>query len=162
MVQNDKALLQRLQEQQLEFVIIGGLCGVLHGVSLVTLDLDICCEFNPDNLRRIERAVQDLHPRHRLTANKLPLQLSDDLCARLKNLYLRTDLGILDCLGEVAGVGGYADCLRRSLLKEMSYGLFRILDIDAIIAAKEAAGREKDLAALKQLLAIKERQQSGS
>lgn len=162
MAQNDKALLLRLQEQQVEFVIIGGVCGVLHGISIITLDLDVCCDFSPENLRRVERAVKDLHPRHRLAANKLPLELTDELCSRLKNLYLQTDLGILDCLSEVAGIGDYSACVLRAVTKEMSYGKFRILDLDAIIAAKEAVGREKDLAAVRQLRAIKERQQSGS
>ena len=37
MPQNDKALLSRLKEQKVEFVIIGGVCGVLHGASLVPL-----------------------------------------------------------------------------------------------------------------------------
>lgn len=161
MVQNDKALLLRLQEQQVEFVIIGGFCGVLHGVSLVTLDLDICCRFAPENLRRIEAAVKDLHPRHRLTANKLPLELTDELCARLKSMYLQTDLGALDCLGEVLGVGDFEACWRSSVVHEMSYGRFRILNLDAIIAAKEAVGRDKDKAAVKQLRAILERRQSG-
>ena len=32
MLQNDKALLSRLKEQKVEFVIIGGVCGVLHGL----------------------------------------------------------------------------------------------------------------------------------
>ena len=72
MRQDDKALLLRLQEQNLEFVIIGGLCSVLHGVSLVTLDLDICCAFTRENLRRIEKAVSGFNPRHRLASNKLP------------------------------------------------------------------------------------------
>jgi len=82
MLQNDKALLSCLKEQKVEFVIIGGVCGVLHGASLVTLDLDICCRFSRENLRRLEIAVKDLHPRHRLTANKLPLELTDELCDR--------------------------------------------------------------------------------
>ena len=46
MPQNDKALLQRLMEQKVEFVIIGGVCGVLHGIGIVTIDLDICCRFS--------------------------------------------------------------------------------------------------------------------
>jgi hypothetical protein len=161
MPQNDKGLLLRLQQQDLEFVIIGGVCGVLHGVSLVTLDLDICCEFSVDNLRRIERAVSDLNPRHRLTANKLPLELTDELCGRLKNLYLQTNLGVLDCLSEVQGVGDFAQCLEQSEPKQLSYGRFRILKLSALIAAKEAAGREKDIAALRQLRAIQERLQEG-
>ncbi len=157
MPQNDKALLSRLQAQQVEFVIIGGVCGVLHGASLVTLDLDICCRFSRENLRRIEAAVKDLHPRHRLTANKLPLELTDDLCDRLKNLYLNTDVGVLDCLGEVSGIGNYEQVFQMSVPQRMSYGVFRILSLDALIAAKSAAGREKDLEAVRLLQAIKER-----
>ena len=156
MPQNDKALLLRLKDQQVEFVIIGGVCGVLHGVSLVTFDLDICCRFSGENLRRIEAAVKDLHPRHRLTANKLPLELTDDLCERLSNIYLNTDLGVLDCLGSVAGIGGYEQVLQRSIPHCMSYGEFRILSLEALIAAKSAVGREKDLEAVKLLSAIQE------
>jgi len=39
MPQNDKALLLRLTDRQVEFVIIGGVCGVLHGISLVTRNI---------------------------------------------------------------------------------------------------------------------------
>ena len=162
MPQNDKALLLCLQEQRVELVIIGGVCGLLHGASLLTLDLDICCRFNSENLRRIEMAVKDSHPFHRLAANKLPLELTDELCSRLQNMHLQTDLGILDCLGEVAGIGDYEACLHRSVVKEMSYGKFHMLDLDAIIDAKVAAGRDKDLAAVRQLRAIKEKGSSHS
>jgi predicted nucleotidyltransferase len=157
MPQNDKALLSRLKEQQVEFVIIGGVCGVLHGASLVTLDLDICCRFSRENLRRIEAAVKDLHPRHRLTANKLPFELTDELCDSLKNIYLNTDLGTLDCLSEVAGIGNYEQVLRQSISHSLSYGEFRMLSLDALIAAKSAVGREKDLDAVRLFQAIKEK-----
>jgi hypothetical protein len=157
MPQNDKALLSRLKEQKVEFVIIGGVCGVLHGASLVTLDLDICCRFNRENLRRIAAAVEDLHPRHRLTASKLPLELTDELCRSLKNIYLNTDLGILDCLSEVSGIGNYEQVLQRSVAHTLSYGEFRMLNLDALIASKSAAGREKDLDAVRLFQAIKEK-----
>jgi len=157
MPHNDKDLLLRLQQHGVEFVIIGGVCGVLHGISLVTQDLDVCVRLTPKNLRQIEAAVKDLHPFHRLTANKLPLQLTDELCARLKNLYVQTDFGTLDCLGEVAGIGNYEQVFKRSMIHTMSYGEFHILDIDALIEAKETIGRERDIAAVKQLRAIKER-----
>ncbi|MGD1085817.1 MAG: hypothetical protein ABSA47_13860 [Verrucomicrobiota bacterium] len=153
--QNDKALLRRLLAQNVEFVVIGGVCGILHGAELVTFDLDICCRFSRENLRRIETAVKDLNPHHRLTANKLPLELTDELCDRLKNIYLTTDLGILDCLGEVSGLGDYEQVLRRSITQQMSYGKLQILSLDALIVAKEAAGREKDLYATRLLRAIK-------
>ncbi len=154
MPQNDKMLLERLIRQKVDFVVIGGVCGVFHGVALVTFDLDICCRFSRANLRRIEAAVKDLHPHHRLTANKLPLELTDELCDSLKNIYLKTDLGILDCLGEVAGLGNYDQVRARSIMYKMSYGEFPILSLEALIAAKEAAGREKDLYAVRLLRAL--------
>jgi len=157
MPQNDEELLSRLKKHEVEFVVIGGMCGVLHGASLVTLDLDICGRFSRENLRRIEAAVSDLHPRHRLTANKLPFELTDELCDSLKNIYLNTDLGILDCLSEVAGIGDYEQVHKQSVVTSLASGEFRILNLDALIAAKLAVGRNKDLEAVKLLRAIKER-----
>ena len=156
-VQDDQALLLRLCNEQVKFVIIDGFCGIIHGVTLLTKDLDICCRFTTENLRRIEAAVKDLHPYHRLAANKLPLELTDELCGRLRNLYLQTDLGKLDCLSEVMGLGDFEAVLQRSVIHRLSYGEFRILDVDALITAKQAVGREHDLAAVRQLLAIKEK-----
>src|SRR5687767_6444925 len=97
-------LLARLHAERVEFVVIGGLAAVVHGVVLVTLDVDVCCRFTEENLMRIQRAVADLHPVHRSRPD-LPLQLTSEQCASLKNLYLKTDWGILDCLGEVLGLG---------------------------------------------------------
>jgi hypothetical protein len=159
MAQNDQALLNRLKDSGLDFVVIGEVCVVYHGAPLATFDLDICCRFNEDNVKKIELAVQDLHPVHRLTANKLPLEMTRSEFGDLKNLYLQTDLGKLDCLGEVAGIGGYDEVLKRSVVAELPCGDFRLLNLDALIAAKEAAGREKDLFAVRLLRCIKEKKE---
>ena len=153
--QNDEELLERLRKHEVEFVIIGGLCVAIHGAPLVTKDVDICCRFGPKNLRHLEAAVKNLHPVHRMTPNKLPFELDERLCRELKNLYLRTDLGILDCLGEVSGIGNYDDALRLSI--PCLSGRFRMLNLDGIIAAKEAAGRRRDIEAVYLLRAIKEK-----
>ena len=55
---------------------------------------------------RIQKVFADLHPVHRSRPD-LPLELTPEQCASLKNLYLKTDLGIVDCLGEVLGVGNF-------------------------------------------------------
>ncbi|MGH7971762.1 MAG: hypothetical protein ACREIC_23860, partial [Limisphaerales bacterium] len=98
-----------------------------------------------------------LHPYHRLAANKLPLELTDELCGRLRNLYLQSDLGKLDCLSEVAGVGSYEAVLQNSSAISLTYGVVRVLSLDAAIAAKEAVGRPRDIEAARQLRAIRER-----
>jgi len=156
MAQNDQALLMRLRDAGLEFVVIGGVCVVYHGALLATFDLDICCPFGEENVRRIEAAVKDLHPVHRLTASKLPLELTHSAFGDLKNLYLQTDLGKLDCLSEVAGVGDFKAVLKQSVLANFSYGQFRFLNLEALIASKKAVGRDRDLDAVRRLSAIKE------
>ena len=150
-------IVRRLHDARVEFSLIGGFASRHYGVTLVTEDVDICTRFTPENLRRIERAFKDFHPRHRLTANKLPLELTDELCQCLKNMYLMTDLGILDCLGEVAGVGDFDAVLRQSDLKGFPFGRCYVLNIDALMQAKQAVGRPHDLITVTQLKAIKEK-----
>jgi hypothetical protein len=157
MAQNDQALLTRLKDGGLNFVVIGGVCAVFHGAPVATFDLDICCRFDLENVRRIAAAMRDVHPVHRLTANKLPLDATESAFPDLKNLYLQTDLGKLDCLGEVAGLGGFDEVLKKSVIARFSYGDFRFLSLDALIAAKQAAGRERDMSAIRHLRAIKEK-----
>ena len=157
MIQEVETILQRLHKQHVEFVIIGGICNVLHGVTLVTQDVDVCCRFTPENLRKLEDAVRDLHPVHRQTPQKLPFILDDRLSRELKNIYLRTDIGVIDCLSVVAGIGDYDAVQRASVPVTLPIGTYRMLSLDALIRSKETMGREHDLAALRQLRAIKER-----
>jgi len=76
----------------------------------------------------------------------------------LKNLYLKTDLGVVDCLGEVLGVGSFDEVLKNSVEVELPYGKCRILDIDALIRAKEAMNRNHDKITVMLLKKIKEQQ----
>lgn len=150
-------MLATLARSGVEFVLVGGYAAVAHGVSLVTQDVDICCRFSKENLLRLQAALADLHPRHRMTPQKLALELTDELCARLENLYLETDLCLLDCLSEVKGVGGFEKVLGHSIELVFPEGKFRVLDLDALIHAKEAMDRPQDRLALTQLRAIQER-----
>jgi hypothetical protein len=157
MPQNNQALLTRLKDSGLEFVVIGGVCVVYHGALLATFDLDICCPFGVENVRLIESAVKDLNPTHRLTANKLPLEETRSSFPDLKNLYLQTDLGKLDCLGEVKGVGNFEEVRKQSVVAHFDYGEFRYLNLDSLIRAKTAVGRPRDLDAVRWLMALKEK-----
>jgi hypothetical protein len=161
MPQDDRALLARLNQHQVDFVIVGGVACILHGTSYVTYDLDVCIRLEAANLYRIQSALEDLHPYHRLSGQKLPLELTDELCTRIKNMYLQTDLGTLDCLGEIAGIGDFNKVAACSISIPFPFGDCRVLSLDALIASKEAANREKDRYALRFLRAIKDRPKSG-
>jgi hypothetical protein len=149
-------LLARLLASKVEFVVVGGFAAVMHGSTLVTQDVDICCRFNEENLMKIQAAVADLHPVHRSRPD-LPLHLTPEQCASLRNVYLKTDAGALDCLSEVLGVGSYEEVLKNSVVAELVFGDCRVLDLEALIRAKEAMGRDHDRITVKQLKAIQER-----
>jgi hypothetical protein len=72
---------------------------------------------------------------------------------------LTTDLGILDCLSHVAGVGDFDAVLKQSELKEFPFGRCYILKIDALIQAKKTVGRPHDLITVSQLQIIKEKRE---
>jgi hypothetical protein len=152
-----ESLLTRLVEGRVDFVVIGGYAAMAHGVSLLTQDLDVCMDFAFENLRRLQKTLADLHPVHRMTPQRLALQIErEDL--GLKNLYLDTDLGQLDCLSEVSGLGGFADVMKLSEAIELAGRTCSILGIEGLIKAKQAIGRAHDQLTILQLKAIQQRQ----
>ncbi len=74
------------------------------------------------------------------------------------NFTFATDVGDLDLLDEVRGVGNYEEVLAGSVTAEIFCYRFAVIDIGKLIVAKRAAGRPKDLIALPELEAIQEAQ----
>ena len=72
----------------------------------------------------------------------MPLALTAEQCANLQNLYLKTDLGIVDCLSNVLGLGEFESVLKASIELELPFGHCRILDIESLIQAKETMNRD--------------------
>jgi len=69
-------LLERLVKAGVDFVIVGGFAGVVHGCTYVTQDVDICCDFSAANLLALQNALSDLNPVHRMTPGRKKLQLT--------------------------------------------------------------------------------------
>lgn len=152
-------IVARLIRRHVDFVIVGGWAAVVHGVTLVTRDVDICCGFSVENLMRLQKALADLHPVHRMPPARPALGLTRQTCRGFKNLYLHTDYGPLDCLGMIEGVGGFEEVKRNSVEIDLPAGPCRVLSLDALIRSKEAMTRPRDREAVLQLKAIRERLQ---
>ena len=156
-MENLKDLVLRLHQHDCQFVVVGGFGAVSWGSSLVTRDVDVACNLAPGNLVRIWQALEDLHPVHRMTPERLPFTRQQAERGNWNNLYLATDLGQLDLLGEVKGVGGFGHCLANSTPVPIGGAEIRVLSLDALIASKRAMGRPRDLHAVLELEAIRER-----
>lgn len=150
--------LRLLGEYRVNCVIVGGVAAALHGSLLLTNDLDVCYARDAANLARLANALQSVHARLRNAPEGVPFILDAETLKRGLNFTFTTDMGDLDLLGEVRGVGQYDDVLRGSLIVELFGCNFNVIDISKLIAAKRAAGRPKDLIALPELEAIQEAQ----
>ena len=147
-------IIDRLIRTDVDFVLVGGLAAVTHGSSTTTQDIDICCDFSTANLLRLQSALAGTNPVHRMTTNRVPLQLAEGNCGRLKNLYLDTDIGQLDCLGNILGLGDFLAVKQQSETIEIDGHPCHILRIEALIASKKAMGRPKDMETIRHLEVI--------
>ena len=150
-------LLQRLCDAEIDFVIVGGFAAMLHGSSLLTRDLDVCAVLTRENVAKLRQVLRDLHPAHRLSEPKLSFLDNPGPDVEVRNLYLRTDLGPVDFLSAIAGVGDFESVRANSIEVELFGRRCRVMSLDDLIRAKEAIGREKDLQAVTQLRAIREK-----
>jgi hypothetical protein len=152
------ALVQALVDGGVDFVIIGGWCAILHGSSYLTNDLDICYSRAPGNLKRLAAALAPYHPKLRGVPAGLPF-VWDEVTLRNGSLFtLSTDLGILDLMAEVAGVGGFGEAKVHSIQVQAFGRTVCTLDLPSLIQAKRSAGREKDLRLLPELESLLESQ----
>jgi hypothetical protein len=145
-----------LCDAEVDFVVIGGLSANLHGSAQVTLDLDVCYSRANANLKRIVAALAPFHPRPRGFPETLPFIWDDATLRNATVLTLLTDLGEIDLLAEVAGLGSWDDVKAGSVEVEAFERTISILDLPSLILAKRATGRAKDLAALPELESLLE------
>jgi hypothetical protein len=148
-------LLKLLIENEVEFVLIGGFAAVVHGCTVLTQDIDICVRLDEKNMRRLLAALEGHDPRFR--ESREPIGESAKRLARMKNIYLLTDLGSLDILGTVSDIGDYDAVFARSIAFDLFGKECRVLDIESLIRSKQGMGRAKDREAIVQLKAIEEK-----
>lgn len=151
-----RELLGLLTEAGVRFSVIGGVALIVRGVQRATEDLDIAYARDRENLTRLAGALAPLHPRLRGVPPELPFVLDDYSLRQGLNFTLDTDLGPLDLLGEVPGLGTFDHV--DAFSDEVTIGGVRVLalTVDGLERAKRAAGRPKDLVDLGYLKKLRE------
>jgi hypothetical protein len=150
-------LLKRLNDYQVQYVLVGGMACVIHGSQVVTQDVDICAPLTKGNLSRLIAALASAHPHFRATRDLRPLPDDPEKLEGFKNLYLITDFGQLDVLSEIAGVGDHSQVEQHTIEVDIEGTHCRVLDLVTLIAAKKAMNSPKDRQAVMELEAIRER-----
>ena len=149
-------LLPLLVRGGVEFILIGGVAGNIHGSARLTFDVDAVYARNADNLKRLAETLQPYAPYLRGAPPGLPFTFDVPTLRNGLNFTLTTKLGDLDLLGEVVGGGGYRELLSRTFVVEAFGVKFKCVDLPTLIKLKRAAGRPKDLESIAELQALLE------
>lgn len=153
-------LLKILAEKQIDFIVIGGFAGVLYGSSLVTRDLDICMVLAPKSIDRLREILKPYSPVHRMTPQRLSFATEPRSLEGVNDLYLETDLGILDILSSVKGLPGYEILKQRATAFTLFGTQVWTLSLSDLIEAKKQMGRPKDLITVSELERIQKDQEN--
>jgi len=141
-------LLRVLAEHDVEFLVVGGVCALIHGAPVSTFDLDIVPERSEENVARLLRALMSLDALHRDLTGRAIAPDASRLSGPGHNLFM-TRSGPLDILGTIGRGRDFSSLASRSRPIDLGDGLaIRVLDLDALIDVKREVAREKDLATL--------------
>jgi hypothetical protein len=140
-------LLRALHRHAVDHVIVGGVAAILEGAPMTTLDLDVVIRISDENLARLSTLLEELDARYRDPAGRLIVPTRDRLRVTRVNL-LETRLGLLDVMHAVGAGWDYEEVAKRAHTRTVDDLEVRVLELSAVIATKEAAGRDKDKAML--------------
>jgi hypothetical protein len=151
-------IITTLAGREVDYVLIGGLAGALHGSPAATNDADICPSRTAENRCRLAAALVDLDARIRVDSDPdgVPFDRSAAFLDVVELLNTTTSAGDLDISYVPIGTEGYDDLAERAVEFDIGGVRVRVASLDDIIHSKRTAGRPKDLATLPVLEALRD------
>ena len=137
------AVLRELERERVTYVMVGGLARVIQGSDELTRGIDLTPSPRPQNLDRLQRALENLNARRR---DRKPLELGELDPKRDPVLALTSDAGEVKIVLEPAGTRGYDDLRHRATREPIGEGLRPpVAGAGDLVRMLEALGREHDL-----------------
>jgi hypothetical protein len=131
-------LLRALARHRVDFVLVGGVAAQVHGWRGATVDLDIAVSTDDSNVQRLNRALASVG--------------AGNGTVGAFGTAFQTMHGRLEIVRRAHAIGFYEGWLREARKHEIADGLtVMVAAPEDILRSKEAAGRDKDRAALPQM-----------
>lgn len=158
--QRSDELLRCLVEAGVEFVVVGGVAAIAHGMDRSTKDLDIVANMTTGNMARLLTALAPYGPKHleRKDLGVISVDRAEHL-AGSRFILIATDIGRVDVLARVEPVGAFSD-LDYLAVELLPSQVIRVVTLDQLIQIKSTTGRPRDLQDAQELKALRELVQS--
>lgn len=151
-------LLGPLIAHGVDFVLIGGQAGIVHGSSYPSYDLDVLYARDRDNVERLVAALEGIGVRLRGAPADLPFILDAKTIENGANLTFITPYGDFDVLADTAGIPSYEELKSAAVDREVFGHVVKVASIDHLIAMKRAAGRTKDKLMVEEYIVLADEQ----
>ena len=149
-----RTLLEALERRAVDYIVIGGVAGIVHGSASLTFDFDLLYARDDANLERLAEVLAELNVTLRNAPPDLPFQIDAKTLAAGSNFTFESDVGPFDILGHADGMRDY-ETMRAAALREELWDVpVRVASIDDLIGMKRAAGRPEDKAMAEELIAL--------
>ena len=150
-----QAILQRLVEAKVEFLLIGGVAVGYHGHVRATKDVDVVPAPDRENLERLAKVLVELEAEiegaEDFEEGELPDPLDPATLELGGNWVLSTRLGRLDVMQWIGDAALWKE-LSPGALEDRIGGLpIKIISYEDLVKLKELAGRPEDLTDLQRL-----------
>lgn len=148
-----------LNEEKVEYVVLGGFAAIIHGSPLPTKDIDILPSRVQSNLDNLGRALTRMNAKIRISGEPIATKIDGPFLANMPHmLNLVTDFGELDLTFTPAGrTGGYDGWKSGATLELIGEDLTVVVaSLDDIIDSKKSANRAKDQMALPYLESLRD------
>lgn len=151
-------LLKALNEGGVDYVVVGGLAGQLHGSAYPTYDLDVAYARDRPNLERLAKVLVGLDVKLRGAPPDLPFQIDAQTLSNGANFTFESEYGWFDILGDIDGIKSYESLRSKAKFEDLDGTDVRVASIDHLISMKRAANRTKDRLMLEEYIVIADEQ----
>ncbi len=156
-------VLRAFYENNVKYLIAGGIALNLHGVPRATFDLDIIISWEKDNVEKIEKALKDLNFK-----SIVPLELHELIdakkrkeIARKKHMFALNFYNEEDPLEEIDILIRFYDnnmdqlFERKKIVRIDDFEIY-LISLDDLIKLKKKSRRHKDREDIKNLMLVKQ------
>ena len=161
-------ILRVFAAHQVDYVLIGGLAALAHGSTIATADAYVLPRLDTTNLEGLLDALEELGAAILISEQRLAMEagpaweateLNDrgaEALASADAWHFTTDAGPIDVVVRVTGVGPYEAHMSGAEDRAVFGVRIRVAGLGDLISSKEATGRPKDEAILKDLRELRE------
>ncbi|MEO0124041.1 MAG: DUF6036 family nucleotidyltransferase [candidate division WOR-3 bacterium] len=145
-------IIRRLTEENVKFVVVGGVAAIIHGVPRATFDLDVVIEFSKINVKRFNKILDEFNLRPTVPINPLELANPRKRTEWIKKKNAKV-INFKDPKGnyalDVLLIYNYSRI--RKIEIEIEEIKFYVVDKNTLVKMKREANRDVDIRDIKNL-----------